>query len=232
MDFYLCFMSSQVVGKKSLLSVVYFMCIILCILIPSCKPSGKSSNTNQGIQSDLKQSGRDTWQKPELVIDILGDLTEKTVADIGAGTGYFTFRMAFKAKKVIAIEIDPQMIDLIEVFQQNLPQQLEGKVEARLVEADNPGLKPGEVDVAVIINTIAYIDNPIEYLTTLKQQLNEGGYVMIVDFKKSYLPIDAPPMSERLSIEEVENILSESGWSDVIANRSSLEYQYIITAYK
>jgi predicted RNA methylase len=202
------------------------------MLIISCKPTGKSSNTNQGIQSDLKQSGRDTWQKPELVIDILGDLTEKTVADIGAGTGYFTFRMAFKAKKVIAVEIDPQMIDLIEVFQQNLPQQLEGKVEARLVEADNPGLKQGEVDVAVIINTIAYIDNPIQYLSTLKQQLNEGGYLMIVDFKKTYLPIDAPPMSERLSIEEVENILSESGWTDVIANRSSLEYQYIITAYK
>lgn len=232
MDFYLCFMSLKELGKRFYVSGRYFSCIILCMIVISCKPSGKSSNSNQGIQSDLKQSGRDTWQKPELVIDILGDLSDKTVADIGAGTGYFTFRMAFKAKKVIAVEIDPQMIDLIEVFQQNLPQQLEGKVEARLVEADDPGLKLGEVDVAVIINTIAYIENPIQYLTKLKQQLNKGGYLMIVDFKKTYLPIDAPPMSERLSIEEVENILNESGWIDVITNKNSLEYQYIITAYK
>ncbi len=187
---------------------------------------------NQNVKSDLKQTGRDTWQKPELVVNILGDLTGKTVADIGAGTGYFTFRMAFKADKVIAIEIDPQMIDLIEVFQQNLPKQLEGKVEARLVQPDDPGLKPDEVDVAVIINTIAYIENPVDYLMKLKDQLNEGGYLMIVDFKKSYIPIDAPPMSERLGSEDVESILKDSGWSDIIINRNSLEYQYIITAYK
>ena len=93
-------------------------------------------------------------------------------------------------------------------------------------------MKPGEVDVAVIINTIAYIENPVGYLAKLKSQLNEGGYMMIVDFKKNYMPIDAPPMSERLSSEEVETLLKESGWSDVIINRNSLEYQYIITAYK
>ena len=64
--------------------------------------------------------------------------------------------MAFEAKKVIAVEIDPTMIELIEVFQENLPSRLEGKVEARLVQPNDPGLEPGEADIAVIINTIAY----------------------------------------------------------------------------
>ena len=206
------------------------ICFVSLVFI-QCKNS-TSSNRGSNFDTDLRQTGRDTWQKPELVIDVLGDISDKTIADIGAGTGYFTFRMAFEAKKVIAIEIDPAMIELIEVFQENLPERLEGKVEARLVQPDNPGLKPGEADIAVIINTIAYIENPVNYLSLLKEQVSDDGFIMIIDFKNNYIPIDAPPMSERLGSDQVIQMLKDSGWDEIIENRTSLDYQYIITAYK
>jgi predicted RNA methylase len=50
------------------------------------------------------------WQKPDLVIQQLGDVNGKTVADLGAGTGYFSRRIAYKGARVIAIDIDPQAI--------------------------------------------------------------------------------------------------------------------------
>ena len=214
---------------------VYYLGLIMLLIIAltSCN-SGTEKSTNGGssVVSNNKNLGRDTWQKPDLVIDQLGDISDKTIADIGAGTGYFTFRMAFKAKKVIAIEIDPDMINLIEVFAENLPVELKDKVEARLVEPSNPGLKPGEADVALIINTIGYITNPTDYLKLLQEQLSDEGIIMIVDFKQRFIPVDAPPMSERISPQEIVNYLSESGFSSIETNTTSLEYQYIITAKK
>ncbi len=59
----------------------------------------------------FENPARAEWQKPEWVIEQLGDLTGKTVADIGAGTGYFAFRIARKAKKVIAIDIDERFLN-------------------------------------------------------------------------------------------------------------------------
>src|SRR5579864_911511 len=57
---------------------------------------------------------RAQWQKPEKVIASLGTLDGKTVADIGAGTGYFAFPIAKEAAKVIAIDIDQRFLDYIE----------------------------------------------------------------------------------------------------------------------
>ena len=77
-------------------------------------------STPQIEKSDILEQvddvGRIVWQKPEEVVRLLGDISDKTIADIGAGSGYFTFRFALKAKKVIAIDIDPTMIKLMETF--------------------------------------------------------------------------------------------------------------------
>lgn len=207
--------------------------IALVCTFHSCNLINGSNGTgnNSSLYKD-HNSGRDTWQKPQLVVDNLGDISDKTIADIGAGTGYFTFRLAFEAKKVIAVEIDPEMIKIIEAFKNNLPVKLKDKVITKLVESDDPGLTQDSVDIAVIINTIAYIENPQPYITKLKDQLNAGGYIMIVDFKKKFLPIDAPVIEERLGVDEVEALLRSSGIDKIEINSTSLDYQYIIKAYK
>ena len=202
------------------------------IFILSCNFSKDSSAVDPILLEELKESniGRSSWQKPNLVIEKLGNIEGKTIADIGAGTGYFSFRLAFNGAKVIAIEIDPKMIELIETFDLNLPTDLHGKIETRLAKPDDPLLSPSEVDIVFIMNTIAYIENPSDYLARLKSGMKPNGTIMIVDFKTKNLDINAPPMDERISPSIVLGILENAGFSKIVLDDSSLEYQYIITA--
>lgn len=184
-------------------------------------------------ENENTRSGRAAWQKPDFVISKLGNLQGKTVADIGAGMGYFTFRLAFKADHVIGVDIDEDMINTLDQLKSNLPEVIQEKVEARLATADDPKLKEGEVDCMIIINTIAYIENRVAYLSNLKKALKEDGMIMILDFKMKNLPEDvAPPRSERAHLFQLELDLEAAGYQTVISDDTSLEYQYFIFAYK
>jgi len=176
---------------------------------------------------------RDIWQKPSIVLDLLGDLSDKTVADIGAGTGYFTFRIALKAQKVIAIDIDTLSLELINTFKRNLPKELQGKIETRLAKTDDPLLEKEEADIIVIINTISEIGERKKYLKTLLPGLKKGGKLVIVDYKLKKLPIqEAPPQEQRVPLNVLENDLAQIGYDPVISDDTSLDYQYIVFAHK
>ena len=175
--------------------------------------------------------GRSSWQKPELVIDKMGDITDKTIADIGAGTGYFAYRLAYKGANVIAIDVDPEMISLMDGFTANLPSEVAQRIDTRLAKVDDPLLQPEEVDAAIIINTIAYIEDKSGYLMTLHNCIN-NGYVMIVDYKDKGLDIPAPPLEERVSSSDIQKHLQSAGFKNIEVDDSTLEYQYIVTGHK
>ena len=176
--------------------------------------------------------GRAIWQKPGLVIEKLGDISDKTIADIGAGTGYFSLRLSKKAKKVIAIEIEPTLINYIDSSKVSLPDSLKSRLETRLALPDNPKLAKDEVDIVLIINTVAYIEDLPKYLNTLKQGLKKGGKVMIIDYKMKRLPINAPPKSERVYLDVIEDMMVDAGYEVIQTDDTSLDFQYIIQAIK
>lgn len=182
------------------------------------------------VDSVALNPGRTLWQKPDAVIGKLGDLSQKTVADIGAGTGYFSFRLALISKKVIAVDIDSSALQTIQSFIPKLPLPYRNRLETRLALPDNPNLAPGEADVVVIINTVAYIPALANYLKTLKKGLKKGGILMIVDYKMKKLFIPAPPKSERIYLDVVEDMLEEAGYSSIQSDDTTLDYQYIIKA--
>ena len=94
---------------------------------------------------------------------------------------------------------------------------------------DSPGLKPGEADVVLIVDTFHHIENRIEYLKKLKRDLNKGGVLVIIDFKKQNPP-PGPPVELRLAREQVESELKSAGFAVVSTDRDLLPYQYIIRA--
>ncbi len=172
-------------------------------------------------------SDRTSWQKPEIIVGMMGDLTGKTVADIGAGTGYFSFRMIHDAAKVIAIDIDTSMIQLIEAFKSTMSSSLQDKLETRLALPDDPLLKKGEADIYLIVNTVAYLDRRA-YFTNLRSLMKPGDILMIVDYKVRRLPIEAPPYDERVMIHLLEEDLLEAGFNEVYVDDTSLDFQYVV----
>lgn len=200
--------------------------------------SNDKSNKEEVLSSpigdlDDADPNRTYWQKPNKIIESIGDLSGLTIADIGAGTGYFAFRLVFKADHVIAVDIDPEMISIMESFKSSLPDQLQSKFETRLVTENNAMLQEGEVDLILIVNTVAYIDNRVEYLSELKKALKPDGRLMILDFKMQRLPIgDAPPKSNRVYIDVIESELIEAGYQEVLTDDMTLDYQYIVKAHK
>lgn len=206
--------------------------ILVSVALLGCRDQNQQHD-NQTTASKKKtiveaQLDRDTWQRPNKVIELLGDLTDKTVADIGSGTGFFTFRLAFEAARVLAIDIDPDMIALVNTLKANLPSQYDQKIEARLVKSSSPGLKKDEIDHALIINTIAYFEDHKDYLSKIKASLKQGGKLVIVDFKSGYLPITSPPETEKISPSEVKKHLLDAGFVDITVDDTTLDYQYIV----
>ncbi len=162
----------------------------------------------------------------------MGDLKGKTVADIGAGTGYFTFRIAMKAAKVIAIDIEKDYLDVLDNLKEKLPLDIQSKIETRLAKEDDPLLKSEEVDLVVIINTFSFINNKRDYLQILKKDLKSGGKIFIVDFKMKNLPaeVGAPDKKHRLPVNKLENLLEKSGFKNIRTDDTTLDYQYIVVA--
>ncbi len=181
-----------------------------------------------------KESNRWIWQKPELVIRKIGDLDNKTVVDIGAGPyGYFSFIIAGKtpAKKVIALDIDEEAVKFMNDARKLLPDARRDKFETRLVKPNDPMLKSNEADVVLIVNTVTYFNDAVDYLTNLRRGISTGGRLVIIDFKKRTTTI-GPNLSDRIAIGELEIVLKKAGYSNIEFDDRTLDYQYIVTAYK
>jgi ubiquinone/menaquinone biosynthesis C-methylase UbiE len=209
----------------------------------SCKPNSEKPGGFQGTEqkdakkqngfddlvADFNSKDRLIWQKPDMVINRLGDLSTQTVVDLGAGTGFFAFRMIEKAKKVIALDIDQRFITFMDSAKQELSVELRPHFETRLVDTDNPKLKVGEANAVIIVNTYMYIQNRVDYLKLLRAGIAKGGKVLIVDYKEKNIPA-GPPVSIKVPLSTVEKELKQAGFKQILSDDTSLDYQYIITA--
>ena len=175
-----------------------------------------------------EESERGSWQNPELVIRKLGDLRNKTVADIGSGTGYFTFPISRSASKVLAIDIEQRYLDYIEDRKLELPIQQANVIETRLTVENEPNLHAGEVDAVLLVNVYYYLEDKTNYMAIVNNALREDGVLVLVDFKPGDLPVG--PSGVKPPADEVVEILKMSGFKDIEVDEASLQYQYIITA--
>ena len=169
------------------------------------------------------------WQKPKLIIDLIEDVASKTIADLGAGTGYFAFRLASEGARVIAIDIDPRAIEFMESEKARYPEDVQARFSTRLAQPDNAALADKEVDAVLLVNTYIYIEDRVPYFTQLRQGLKPGGKVIIVDFKAKETEI-GPDQEDRLPLNQVQLELTQSGYAIESADTEMLEYQYVITA--
>jgi len=198
-------------------------------------PNYESSTDPIGMSDDYSNTNRSIWQKPELVLDKMGDISKKVVADIGAGTGFFAFRLTPMAKKVIAIDIDRNLVNYMDSIRTvELSDADQNKLEARLADPSDPHLKPNEANVVLLVNTYLYLSDRVKYLQTLKKGIAAGGKIIIVDVKRHRLPQGEflPPLAIRVPQYQVEVELEEAGFQLLNSDDTSLIYQYIVVAQK
>jgi SAM-dependent methyltransferase len=168
---------------------------------------------------------RAEWQQPALLVGSLGITRGTTVADVGAGTGYFLPHLADAVGpdgKVLAVDIERS---LVRHMRERVRDAGLGQVEVRLGAPDDPALVGGEVDLVLLVDTYHHIDGRVEWFGRLKQSVRPGGRLAIVDFKAGELPVGPPP-AHRIPKERVDAELAEAGWRKVAAP-DVLPYQFV-----
>ncbi len=130
---------------------------------------------------------RDQWQRPQLVIAELGIQPGETIADIGAGGGYFTRHLARATGEtgiVYAVDIDPDMIAYVAEMarDEELPQ-----VRTVLAAPDDPKLPDAAVDLAFFCDSYHRIERRPSYFARLRQALAANGRVAIIEFRQGKL---------------------------------------------
>lgn len=170
---------------------------------------------------------RDEWQKPDLVVAALALQPGMSVADIGAGTGYFEKRLAAAVGgdgAVIAVDVEP---DMVRYLRERAHREDTPTVEARLGTADDPKLAPASVDRILVVDTWHHITDRVAYSKRLASALRPGGFVLVVDFK---LESDrGPPKAHRLAPEQVIDELQQAGLAAAVVD-VGLPDQYVVKA--
>jgi len=167
----------------------------------------------------LEDPSRDAWQKPHEVIMALELKKTETIADIGAGTGYFSRRFARHAGTVWAVDIDPK---LLEIAGKNKPENLK-LVHAKM---DDPSLPTGALDTIFICDVWHHIDGRSAYLLKLKKALKPGGRIVVIDFKEGKLPVGPPP-SMKITEPEMVREFAAAGFK-VSQRHDILPHQYFL----
>ena len=167
----------------------------------------------------LENPQRDAWQKPDEVIRTLDLRTGETVADVGAGSGYFTRRLARHAAKVYAVDIDAK---LLEKARASSPDN----VETIQATTDDPMLAPASVDTVFLCDVLHHMEARPAYYAKLKAALKPGGRIVIVDFHKKPLPVGPPP-AMKLTPEDVTAELAAAGFAPT-ASHTFLPHQYFL----
>lgn len=183
-------------------------------------------NSFEELAKKFEDPERENWQKPDLVIEKLGDINGKKIADIGAGTGYFSRRLAKRGASVIAIDVNEGFLNYINA---NSPDSL--NIVTRKVQFDGPELDSAEVDAVIVVDTYHHIENRHNYFRDVWRGMKAGGQLMIVDFKKIETP-HGPPIDMKIEGFEVMRELQKAGFIKVVIDTKTLDYQYIIVAKK
>jgi ubiquinone/menaquinone biosynthesis C-methylase UbiE len=174
----------------------------------------------------LERPERAEWQKPEKVVDYLALKNGHTVADIGAGSGYFTVIFSKRVGedgKVYAVDIEKGMIDYIEKRAKN--EEIHN-IKGIISESNNPLLSKSSVDLIFICDTYHHIEKRDNYLNILKEVLKKDGRLTIIDFHAVKTPV-GPPMEIRISREKMLKEVLAAGFK-LEAEYYFLPYQYFL----
>lgn len=149
--------------------------------------------TGVNRQDWLERPQRETEELPSRVVQALELEPGDVVADIGAGTGYFTFRIGPHVPDglVLAVDIEEEALALI---RQKMERRGVENVETVLGTVDDPRLPRDTVDVALIVFTYTQFSHPREMMVHIRESLVPGGRVVLVEYRGEDSTIPVSPV--------------------------------------
>jgi SAM-dependent methyltransferase len=173
----------------------------------------------------LESSDRDSFQKPDEIVDALHLDPAAIVADLGCGPGYFTRRLARAVPRGLVYAVDVEPRQLYRLQEHVLADELHNVIPV-LASPSDPHLPPGQIDVILVVDTYHHFDDRGSYLRTLARALKPHGRLAIVDYYKRTLPV-GPPVDHKIARDEVLREVLDSGYT-LLNEPSFLPYQYFL----
>jgi ubiquinone/menaquinone biosynthesis C-methylase UbiE len=176
----------------------------------------------------LEGPDRDAYQRPEQIMDALQIGEESVVADLGAGGGWFTIRLARRVRGkgglVYAEDIQSQMIDAIK---RRMAREGLSNVKMVLGTPVDPRLPAGSLDAALMVDTYHEVEQPVTLLRNVARALKPTGLLGIVNYKKDGAG-PGPAMDARVDPEKVIADAKAAGL-ELRRRETFLRYQYMLT---
>jgi SAM-dependent methyltransferase len=174
----------------------------------------------------LERPERESEEAPSIAIRALGLKAGQVVADVGAGSGYYTERMADvvgPAGKVYATDIQPGMLDLLKrrVAQRGLT-----NVELVLGTVDDPKLPTGALDLALMVDVYHELSSPQVFVRRLRAALKPHGRLVLLEFRKEDPRVPIRP-EHKMSVAEVKAELEPEGFR-LASVLNDLPWQHIL----
>lgn len=195
-------------------------------LLTSTQEMQRLQQDSKAYIARLEDPMRDAYQKPQEVVAALKIKEGEVIADLGAGSGYFTFRLAQpvgEKGRVYAVDVSPDMIVHLNRRVRDLHLR---NVVTILCAPDDPLLAAASVDRFFICDTWHHIGHHPQYLALLKKTLKPGGQVIMIDFKKAKTPV-GPPMEMRIDRGDLVREMETNGFN-LADEHTFLEHQYFL----
>jgi putative heme-binding domain-containing protein len=180
----------------------------------------------------LTRPERDGDERPDTLLDALAIPKGATVADLGAGTGYFTWRLAQRVGaqgKVIAVDVQREMLDRVAV---ELKKRNVANVELTLGTERDPRLPEGSIDLALIANAYHEFSNPEAIMAAVRRSLKPGGRVVVLEYAKEDSRIPVSPL-HRMSFDEIRSEIEPLGFElDRVLDFLPMQHGLIFTKSK
>jgi ubiquinone/menaquinone biosynthesis C-methylase UbiE len=187
---------------------------------------------NPAAAGKLEDPERRRWLPPDEVVRKLAVSSGMCVADVGAGTGYFSLPLAAAVGtrgRVISVDPQPEMLSLLERKLASPGAPL--NVELVSGTAISTGLPDAACDLVFLANVWHELDALTEVLDESRRILREGGLVAILDWRTDVERPPGPPIEHRVAMDSVVALLSADGWTQVSACLTG-HYTYLVTGIR
>jgi SAM-dependent methyltransferase len=174
----------------------------------------------------LEAPDRDEWQRPHQILDALAVADASVVADVGAGSGWFTVRLARRVGPnglVYAQDVQPEMLAAI-----TRRVQREGLANVRPVlgRGSDPRLPAGALDAVLIVDVVHEIEDLVTLFSNLARSIKPMGRIGVVDFRPGGAG-PGPDAAERVAAQVVEADAARAGLR-LLRSESFLPFQYFL----